>query len=177
MKERTWLRYPAVLRRALPGRWPPLWCWPSLKCGQAALCRISASIRSSGCFWSGRRTGMVFCSGAACAWRATCRQGGLGYMPCPPCCSSSSSAYTILEGLRLQAADGLIGGASGRVESRPIGAMKSTIVDRIEDIEPPLAHMIPGLSSTSCCPWWWSPPCFPLTGGWDWPCWRPSPLH
>ena len=53
------------------------------------------------------------------------------------------SAYTILEGLRLQAADRLMGAPLGEVDSRPIGAMKSTIVDRIEDIEPPLAHMIP----------------------------------
>ena len=47
------------------------------------------------------------------------------------------SAYTILEGLRLQAADRLMGAPLGEVDSRPIGAMKSTIVDRIEDIEPP----------------------------------------
>ena len=42
------------------------------------------------------------------------------------------SAYTILEGLRLQAADRLMGASLGEVDSRPIGAMKSTIVDRIE---------------------------------------------
>ncbi len=62
------------------------------------------------------------------------------------------SAYTILEGLRLQAADRLMGAPLGEVESRPIGAMKSTIVDRIEDIEPPLAHMIPELSSSILLP-------------------------
>ena len=62
------------------------------------------------------------------------------------------SAYTILEGLRLQAADRLMGAPLGEVESRPIGAMKSTIVDRIEDIEPPLAHMIPELSSNIMLP-------------------------
>ena len=62
------------------------------------------------------------------------------------------SAYTILEGLRLQAADRLTGAPLGEVESRPIGAMKSTIVDRIEDIEPPLAHMIPELSSNILLP-------------------------
>ena len=62
------------------------------------------------------------------------------------------SAYTILEGLRLQAADRLMGAPLGVVESRPIGAMKSTIVDRIEDIEPPLAHMIPELSSNILLP-------------------------
>lgn len=53
------------------------------------------------------------------------------------------STYTILEGLRLQVADRLMGAPLGEVESRPIGSMKSTIVDRIEDVEPPLAHMIP----------------------------------
>ena len=46
------------------------------------------------------------------------------------------SAYTILEGLRLQVADRLMGAPLGEVESRPIGSMKSTIVDRIEDVEP-----------------------------------------
>lgn len=62
------------------------------------------------------------------------------------------SAYTILEGLRLQAADRLMGAPLGEVDSRPIGVMKSTIVDRIEDIEPPLAHMIPELSSNILLP-------------------------
>ena len=62
------------------------------------------------------------------------------------------SAYTILEGLRLRAADRLMGAPLGEVESRPIGAMKSTIVDRIEDVEPPLAHMIPELSSNLLLP-------------------------
>ena len=62
------------------------------------------------------------------------------------------SAYTILEGLRLRAADRLMGAPLGEVESRPIGAMKSTIVDRVEDIEPPLAHMIPELSSNILLP-------------------------
>ena len=62
------------------------------------------------------------------------------------------SAYTILEGLRLRTADRLMGAPLGEVESRPIGTMKSTIVDRIEDIEPPLAHMIPELSSNILLP-------------------------
>ena len=62
------------------------------------------------------------------------------------------SAYTILEGLRLQVADRLMGAPLGEVESRPIGAMKSTVVDRIEDVEPPLAHMIPELSSNLFLP-------------------------
>ena len=62
------------------------------------------------------------------------------------------SAYTILEGLRLQVADRLMGAPLGEVESRPIGAMKSTVVDRIEDVEPPLAHMIPELRSNLLLP-------------------------
>ena len=62
------------------------------------------------------------------------------------------SAYTILEGLRLQAADRLMHAPLGSVLSRPVGGMKSTIVDRIEDIEPPLAHMIPELSSNLLLP-------------------------
>ena len=92
---------------------------------------------------------MVICSGAACAWRATpsrWRGYALSTM------LAHVSAYTILEGLRLQAADRLMGAPLGEVESRPIGAMKSTIVDRIEDIEPPLAHMIPELSSNILLP-------------------------
>ena len=62
------------------------------------------------------------------------------------------SAYTILEGLHLQVADRLMGAPLGEVESRSIGAMKSTVVDRIEDVEPPLAHMIPELSSNLLLP-------------------------
>ena len=81
------------------------------------------------------------------------------------------SAYTILEGLRLQVADRLMGAPLGEVESRPIGSMKSTIVDRIEDVEPPLAHMIPELSSNLLLHWSWSSPCSPSTGGWASPCW------
>ena len=40
----------------------------------------------------------------------------------------------------------------GSVLSKPVGSLKSTIVDRIEDIEPPLAHMIPELSSNVLLP-------------------------
>ncbi|MCO7136223.1 ABC transporter ATP-binding protein/permease [[Clostridium] leptum] len=62
------------------------------------------------------------------------------------------SAYTILEGLRRQVADRLMGAPLGEVDVRSIGSLKSTIVDRIEDIEPPLAHMIPELSSNLLLP-------------------------
>lgn len=62
------------------------------------------------------------------------------------------SAYTILEGLRLKTADRLMHAPLGAVLTRPVGAVKSTIVDRIEDVEPPLAHMIPELCSNVLLP-------------------------
>ncbi len=62
------------------------------------------------------------------------------------------SAYTILEGLRRKVADRLMHAPLGSVLGRPAGSIKSTIVDRIEDVEPPLAHMIPELSSNVLLP-------------------------
>lgn len=52
-------------------------------------------------------------------------------------------AYHILEGLRLRVAARFLHAPLGRVESHSIGEIKNIIVDKIEDIEPPLAHMIP----------------------------------
>lgn len=52
-------------------------------------------------------------------------------------------AYHILEGLRIRAADRFLHAPLGRVETHSIGEIKNIIVDKIEDIEPPLAHMIP----------------------------------
>ena len=65
---------------------------------------------------------------------------------------SHVSAYTILDGLRRKVADRLMHASLGTVLSKPIGVLKSTIVDRIEDVEPPLAHMIPELSSNVLLP-------------------------
>lgn len=62
------------------------------------------------------------------------------------------SAYTILEGLRLKVAGRLMHAPLGSVLGRTVGSIKSTIVDRIEDVEPPLAHMIPELSSNVLLP-------------------------
>ena len=52
-------------------------------------------------------------------------------------------AYTILESLRLRLADRLLHAPLGNVENHSIGEIKSMMVDKIENIEPPLAHMIP----------------------------------
>ena len=57
--------------------------------------------------------------------------------------TSHSMAYTILEGLRLRLADRFLHAPLGDVENRSIGEIKSMMVDKIENLEPPLAHMIP----------------------------------
>ena len=57
--------------------------------------------------------------------------------------TSHSMAYTILEGLRLRLADRFLHAPLGNVENHTIGEIKSIMVDKIENLEPPLAHMIP----------------------------------
>ena len=56
---------------------------------------------------------------------------------------SHHAAYTILEGLRLRVADRFLHAPLGEVTSHSIGEIKGVIVDKIEEIEPPLAHMVP----------------------------------
>ena len=56
---------------------------------------------------------------------------------------SHGMAYTILAGLRRRLADRFLRAPLGDVESRSIGEIKSMMVDKIENLEPPLAHMIP----------------------------------
>ncbi|BDB02199.1 ABC transporter ATP-binding protein [Clostridium botulinum] len=58
------------------------------------------------------------------------------------------SAYTILENMRLKIADRLMKAPLGTVLNQPIGKIKNIIVDRVETIELPLAHIIPeGISN------------------------------
>ena len=56
------------------------------------------------------------------------------------------SAYTILEGLRLQVADRLMGAPLGEVESRPIGSMTESLLvgQRIRVIQPPAGDIFKG---------------------------------
>lgn len=56
---------------------------------------------------------------------------------------SHYTAYHILENLRLQVATRFLHAPLGEVEAHSIGEIKNIMVDKIEDIEPPLAHMIP----------------------------------
>ena len=57
--------------------------------------------------------------------------------------TSHAMAYTILEGLRLRLADRFLHAPLGNVENHSIGEIKTIMVDKIENLEPPLAHMIP----------------------------------
>ena len=56
---------------------------------------------------------------------------------------SHNAAYHILENLRLRVADAFMHAPLGEVTGHSIGEIKNVIVDKIEAIEPPLAHMIP----------------------------------
>ena len=56
---------------------------------------------------------------------------------------SHISAYTILETIRMEIADKLMKAPLGEVMNKTIGQIKSVIIDRVEAIEPPLAHFIP----------------------------------
>lgn len=57
--------------------------------------------------------------------------------------TSHSMAYNILEGLRLRLVDRFARAPLGSVEAHSIGEIKTMMVDKIENLEPPLAHMIP----------------------------------
>jgi ATP-binding cassette subfamily B protein IrtA len=56
---------------------------------------------------------------------------------------SHISAYTILETIRRNIAEKLLGLPLGFVLSEPIGKLKNIMIDRVETIELPLAHLIP----------------------------------
>lgn len=56
---------------------------------------------------------------------------------------SHIAAYHILEGLRIRLADRFLKAPLGAVEGHSIGEIKSIMVEKIENMEPPIAHMIP----------------------------------
>lgn len=57
--------------------------------------------------------------------------------------TSHSMAYSVLESLRLRLADRFLHAPLGEVENHSIGEIKGMMVDKVENLEPPLAHMIP----------------------------------
>lgn len=56
---------------------------------------------------------------------------------------SHIAAYHILEGLRIRLTDRFLKAPLGDVEGHSIGEIKSIMVEKIENMEPPIAHMIP----------------------------------
>ena len=86
-----------------------------------------------------------------------CLVGAAGYLLRVACHGISTilahiSAYTILEGIRLKIADRLMKAPLGEVMGRRIGYLKNIIMDKVEYLEPPLAHMIPELTSNLLLP-------------------------
>lgn len=65
---------------------------------------------------------------------------------------SHISAYTILENIRLSIAEHLMKAPLGTVIGESAGKLKSILVDRVETIELPLAHMIPECISNLLLP-------------------------
>ena len=57
--------------------------------------------------------------------------------------TSHSMAYSILEKLRLRLADRFLHAPLGDVQNHTIGEIKTVMMDKIENMEPPLAHFIP----------------------------------
>jgi ATP-binding cassette subfamily B protein IrtA len=65
---------------------------------------------------------------------------------------SHISAYTILENIRLKLAEKLLKAPLGVVLGKSVGHLKNVLVDRVETIELPLAHMIPECISNFLLP-------------------------
>ena len=78
-----------------------------------------------------------WCGGALLAYavKVLCFAGSSG--------SSHQVAYHVLEGLRLRLADRFLHAPLGEVQAHTIGEIKNIMVDKVENIEPPLAHVVP----------------------------------
>ena len=67
-------------------------------------------------------------------------------------CLSHVSAYTILEKLRLSVIDKFNRAPLGYVTGKSIGEIKNMVIDRIDNLEPPIAHVIPEFSGSFVLP-------------------------
>lgn len=78
-----------------------------------------------------------WCLGALAAYavKVLCFAGSTG--------ASHQVAYHVLEGLRLRMADRFLHAPLGEAQAHSIGEIKNAMVDKIEHIEPPLAHVVP----------------------------------
>ncbi|MBU5486013.1 ABC transporter ATP-binding protein/permease [Clostridium sp. MSJ-11] len=61
---------------------------------------------------------------------------------------SHYSAYNILENIRMNIAKRLMKASLGDTTSKSLGYMKTVILDKVEDVEVPLAHMIPEVGAS-----------------------------
>lgn len=80
---------------------------------------------------------LVWCAAALAAYvvKILCFAGSTA--------ASHQMAYHVLEGLRLRVADRFLHASLGDVEAHTIGEIKNVMIDKIENIEPPLAHIVP----------------------------------
>lgn len=103
-------------------------------------CRFSACTGSSVCSLRARAT-----KAAVIGWCAWSLAAYAGKVLCFTLSTGIShhAAYNILEGLRLRLVERFLHAPLGEVQKHSIGEIKSILVDKIENIEPPLAHMIP----------------------------------
>lgn len=65
---------------------------------------------------------------------------------------SHISAYSILENIRLQFINKLTKAPMGEILNRSIGEYKNLLLDKIESLEPPIAHFIPEVSGNFVLP-------------------------
>ena len=110
-------------------------------------------------FWAVYEILLLFISRAATGneiffW---CLIGAGGYLIHVLCFGISTilahvSAYNILEGIRLKIADRLMKAPLGEIMRRRTGYLKTIMMDKVEELEPPLAHVIPELTSNLLLP-------------------------
>lgn len=80
---------------------------------------------------------------------------------------SHRAAFAILKGIRTDIAAKLSRMPLGSVIETPSGKLKTLIVDTVEKMEVPLAHLLPELTSNLLVPVGsWPPTCSGWTGAW-----------
>lgn len=93
-------------------------------------------------------------TGAILTWSAVCLGGYFAKLLFHTISTMLShfSAYAILKGIRNGIVEKLIKAPLGTVLNNTVGRMKNVIIDRVETIELPLAHVIPELTSNVLLP-------------------------
>ncbi len=78
-------------------------------------------------------------------WISVCLAGHIGqvFFYAASTMLAHMSAYGVLEEIRLEIASKLVRAPLGTVIAQPVGTMKNVLVDRVENIEIPLAHLLP----------------------------------